>query len=63
VIGRSDEIGSHPVTNAFSPNDVGATVYRLLGVPEDSEVHDRLGRPVRLCTGTPIEALFSGAGI
>lgn len=62
VIGRSDDIGSHPVTNAYTPNDVGATVYRLLGVPEDSEVHDRLGRPVRLCTGTPIEALFTGTG-
>lgn len=63
VIGRSDEIGSHPVTTAYSPNDVGATVYRLLGVPIDAEVHDRLGRPVRLCTGTPIEPLFTGASV
>ncbi|MSR57411.1 MAG: DUF1501 domain-containing protein [Planctomycetaceae bacterium] len=63
VIGRSDEIGAYPVTTAYSPNDVGATVYRLLGVPDDAEVRDRLGRPVRLCSGTPIEPLFSGAGV
>jgi uncharacterized protein (DUF1501 family) len=63
VIGRSDDIGAHPVTTAYSPNDVAATVYRLLGVPEDAEVHDRLGRPVRLCTGTSIEPLFSGAAV
>jgi hypothetical protein len=61
VIGKSDEIGAYPVTAAWSPNDVGATVYHLLGLPADAEGHDRLNRPVRLNTGTVIEPLFTGA--
>lgn len=63
VIGRSDEIGAYPATRAYSPNDVAATVYHLLGVPAEAEVHDRLGRPVRLNRGEVIESLFTGADV
>lgn len=63
VIGRSDETGAYPATRAFSPNDVGATVYHLLGVAPEAEVHDRLGRPVRLNRGEVIESLFTGAEV
>lgn len=59
VIGKSDEIGGYPVTTAYSPNDVGATIYHLLGLPAEAEGRDRLGRPVRLNTGSVIEPLFS----
>ena len=61
VIGRSDAIGAYPVTTSYSPNDVGATVYQLLGVDPASEVRDRLNRPVQLNRGTLIEPLFTGA--
>jgi hypothetical protein len=61
VIGKSDEIGAYPVTAAWSPHDVGATVYHLLGLPADAEGRDRLNRPVRLNTGAVIEPLFTGA--
>jgi hypothetical protein len=61
VIGKSDEIGAHPVTATWSPNDVGATVYHLLGLPADAEGRDRLNRPFRLNTGTVIDPLFTGA--
>jgi hypothetical protein len=60
VIGRSDDIGAYPVTAKYSPEDLGATVYRTLGVPADAEVRDRLNRPVQLNRGTPMEALFTG---
>ena len=60
VIGRSDDTGAYPVTRAYSPNDVGATVYHLLGIPLEVEVRDRLGRPVRLNRGEVIEPLFTG---
>ena len=63
VIGRSDDIGAYPVTRAFSPNDVGATVYHVLGIPPDTEVRDRLNRPVRLNRGDVIESLFTGAAL
>lgn len=63
VIGRSDESGAYPVTRAFSPDDVGATVYHLLGVDPGAGVPDRLGRVVKLNNGSVIEPLFSGASV
>ena len=63
VIGRSDVTGAYPATRGFSPNDVGATVYHLLGLPPEVQVHDRLGRPVLLNRGEVIESLFSGASV
>ncbi len=60
VIGRSDETAAYPATRAYSPNDVGATVYHLLGIDSEAMVHDRLGRPVRLNRGEVITPLFTG---
>ena len=61
VIGQSDSSGAYPVTRAYSPHDLGATVYHLLGIAPDSELRDRLNRPIRLNRGEVIEPLFSGA--
>jgi hypothetical protein len=61
VIGRSDKIGAHPVTPPYTPDDLGATVYHILGVDPAVEVHDRQDRPVRLNRGEVMRALFSGA--
>jgi hypothetical protein len=61
VIGKSDPIGAYPVTTPYSPDDVGATVYHLLGVDPASEMRDRQGRPVPLNRGVVMEALFTGA--
>jgi len=61
VIGKSDKIGAYPITTPYSPNDVGATVYHLLGIDPASEVRDRVGRPVRLNQGQVIQALFTGS--
>lgn len=63
VIGKSDDIGAYPITKAFTPDDVGATVYEMLGIPPHSLVRDRLGRPVQLNNGNVIEELFSGASV
>ncbi len=63
VIGKSDEIAAYPVTRAFSPNDVGATVYSVLGIDPHSVVRDRLNRPVHLNRGSVIEPLFTGAAV
>jgi hypothetical protein len=35
-----------------------ATVYHALGIRPDAEVHDREGRPQRICDGRPVTALF-----
>ncbi|HEY7314536.1 MAG TPA: DUF1501 domain-containing protein, partial [Gemmataceae bacterium] len=61
VIGKSDKIGAYPATTPYSPDDVGATVYHVLGVDPASEVRDRQGRPVQLNRGQVMEALFTGA--
>jgi uncharacterized protein (DUF1501 family) len=61
VIGKSDKIGGYPITQPYSPNDLGATVYHVLGIDPSSEVRDRQNRPVALNRGTIMDALFTGA--
>jgi len=58
VIGKSDRIGGHPVSDPFTPFDVGATIYQVLGVAADAELRDALGRPTRVNSGTPMDVLF-----
>jgi hypothetical protein len=58
VIGASDRGGAFPVTDAYTPYDVGATVYQALGVDPDAEIRDVLNRPIRLNAGRPVAALF-----
>ena len=60
VIGKSDKIGGSPTTPPYSPNDVGATVYSVLGIDPHAEVRDRLDRPVQLNRGDVMQALFTG---
>jgi hypothetical protein len=62
VIGKSDRIGAYPVTRPYTPDDLGATVYHILGIDPGSEVRDRQDRPVRLNRGEVMDALFTGAG-
>ncbi len=58
VVGKTDATGSAPVTPAHAPMDLGATIYQALGVNYDVEIPDQLKRPVKLNTGTPIEAIY-----
>ena len=62
VIGQSDAQAAYPLTRTYSPGDLCTTIFDALGVELDAEIHDRLGRPVRLCNGDVIDALYSGAG-
>ncbi len=43
MIGRSDKIGAYPATRGYYPSDLGATIYRALGVDPAS----RGPRPAR----------------
>ena len=58
VIGKSDRIGSHPVSSPYTPFDVGATIYKALGIESEAEIRDALGRPSRVNTGTAMDILF-----
>jgi hypothetical protein len=61
VIGKSDKIGAYPMTEPYTPDDIGATVYHVLGVDPSAEVRDRQGRPVTLNRGRVIHRLIDGA--
>jgi hypothetical protein len=45
VVGRTDRIGGSVAETPFSPKDVLATLYHLLGIDPHTEIHDRVGRP------------------
>jgi Protein of unknown function (DUF1501) len=60
VIGQSDRIGAYPASRPYTPADLAATIYRVLGVDPATELRDRLNRPIQLCTGEPISPLFTG---
>jgi arylsulfatase A-like enzyme len=46
VIGRTDRHGGTVSETPFSPKDVLATLYHLLGIDPHTEIRDRLGRPL-----------------
>jgi uncharacterized protein (DUF1501 family) len=58
VYGASDASGAYPRDNPVSPEDLLATIYDALGIAADSEIQDREGRPVHICDGRPVRALF-----
>ena len=60
VLGASDKIGAYPVTAAYHPSDLGATIYTALGVDPAATIRDRFGRPMKLNQGSPIHRLFTG---
>jgi uncharacterized protein (DUF1501 family) len=60
VLGKSDRLGAYPATTPYAPDDLGATVYHVLGVKADTVVRDRQERPVQLNRGKVMRALFSG---
>jgi uncharacterized protein (DUF1501 family) len=62
VIGKSDKNAAYPSTTPYSPDDIGATIYTVLGIDPHGEVRDRLNRPVQLNRGQVIRALFDGTG-
>jgi hypothetical protein len=59
VYGASDRWAAYPATAPVSPADIAATIYHALGVDLDTPLVDPVGRPLPLCTGRPLTALFS----
>jgi hypothetical protein len=45
VVGRTDRIGGDVTEVPFSPKDVVATLFHVLGIDPAAEIHDKLGRP------------------
>jgi len=59
VYGASDNQGAYPAADPRSPADFAATVYHLLGIPADTELHDMIGRPQRLVIGKKIDGILT----
>ncbi|MBL8795603.1 MAG: DUF1501 domain-containing protein [Planctomycetia bacterium] len=58
VYGSSDARAAYPRENPIGPEEIHATIYHALGLPEDTHLHDTVGRPLSLYNGKPIYQLF-----
>ena len=54
IVGASDRLGGSPLTKAFGPWDVAATMYSALGISPAGHFRDDLDRPFPIATGKPI---------
>jgi hypothetical protein len=51
VVGASDRVGESPSDRPVTPADLARTIYTLLGVDPDRELHTADGRPVQVNQG------------
>ena len=58
VYGASDNLGGQPAEYPVSPLDYAATVYHALGIAPNTALMNRLDRPIELCPGEAITALW-----
>lgn len=59
VYGSSDRWAAYPAKDPVSPDDLGATILHALGVDPATEIHDAVGRPLRVNTGSPLLNIFA----
>ena len=60
VYGASDKIGGKPSLNPITPAEIIATIYSCLGIPQDTELRDRLNRPFAVVPwGNPVNELLA----
>ncbi len=57
VIGQTDRQGGQPTGDAWTPADLAATIFHLLGIGPDAEFRDAQQRPYRFTQGKPIAPL------
>lgn len=58
AIGSSDKLGAYPASNPQKPDDMAATIYHALGIPDTAAWHDELNRPHHIYSGRPISGLI-----
>jgi hypothetical protein len=59
VHGSSDRWAAHPASDPVTPADLAATIYSVLGIDPAVELKGPLGRPMRLCTGKPVQGILA----
>lgn len=58
VIGSSDKIGAYPATSPQTPENMAATIYHSLGLPDTTAWFDQTQRPHHIYYGDPIAGLL-----
>jgi len=58
VIGSTDRQGGHPASDPQTPENLAATIYQCLGIPETAAWKDDLGRPHHIYHGKSISGLL-----
>lgn len=58
VIGSSDKLGAYPSSSPQKPENMAATIYQALGIPETAVWHDEVDRPHQIYHGQPIPELI-----
>ena len=54
IYGKSDKTASAPEENPVTPEDLTATIYKLLGIDPEAFIHDLQDRPVPISSGKPV---------
>lgn len=57
VIGASDKMGAYPADSPQKPENMAATIYQALGLPETTAWYDSVSRPQHIYHGDPIAGL------
>jgi len=57
VVGSTDKMGAYPAADPQTPENMAATIYDALGIPESTMWADELGRPHHVYFGEPIKGL------
>lgn len=57
IIGSSDKVGGDPASDPQMPENLAATIYQSLGIPQVATWPDDLGRPHHVYHGDPIRGL------
>jgi hypothetical protein len=56
-VGSSDRFAAYPAEKPVTPQDIAATIFRLMGLNESQELLDTQNRPFPLATGSPIREI------
>jgi hypothetical protein len=58
VVGSSDKNGGYPASSPQTPENMAATIYHALGIPQSDMWHDTVDRPHHIYHGEPIPSLL-----
>jgi hypothetical protein len=58
VHGASDKQGAFPDRDPVQLDDLMATVFEMMGIPPQTELHDKLNRPLPVSAGRVVSEII-----